>query len=52
MCFVNFGFNDAIINKKKVTQLDYSTVFWGEYNIGLISLYYSIFFKSICRVIF
>lgn len=34
--FVNFGFSDAIINRKTVTQLDYSTVFWTNVTLGFI----------------
>ena len=43
--FVNFGFNDAIINKKKVTQLDYSTVFWANITLGLL-VYIILYFSS------
>jgi len=43
--FVNFGFNDAIINKKKVTQLDYSTVFWANIILGLL-VYIILYFSS------
>ena len=43
--FVNFGFNDAIINKKKITQLDYSTVFCANITLGLL-VYIILYFSS------
>lgn len=40
--FINCGFGSAIIQKKRPTQEDYSTVFW--WNMGMAALMYFILF--------
>lgn len=40
--FIDGGFGSALIQKKKPTQVDYSTIFW--WNIGMAMLMYAILF--------
>ena len=42
--FIDGGFGSALIQKKRPTQVDYSTVFW--WNIGMSVIMYSILFLS------
>lgn len=42
--FIDGGFGSALIQKKRPTQVDYSTVFW--WNIGMSFLMYAILFVS------
>ena len=42
--FIDGGFGSALIQKKRPTQIDYSTVFW--WNLGMAALMYAILFVS------
>ena len=42
--FIDGGFGSALIQKKRPTQEDYSTIFW--WNIGMAALMYAILFIS------
>ncbi len=42
--FINGGFGSALIQKKRPTQEDYSTVFW--FNIGMSILLYAVLYVS------
>jgi len=42
--FIDCGFGSALIQKKRPTQTDYSTIFW--WNIGMSFLMYAILFVS------
>ena len=42
--FIDGGFGSALIQKKRPTQEDYSTIFW--WNLGMAALMYAILFMS------
>ena len=42
--FIDGGFGSALIQKKRPTQVDYSTIFW--WNIGMAAFMYIILFVS------
>lgn len=42
--FIDGGFGSALIQKKKPTQVDYSTIFW--WNLGMAAVMYAILFIS------
>lgn len=42
--FIDGGFGSALIQKKRPTQVDYSTIFW--WNVGLAFLMYAVLFFS------
>lgn len=42
--FIDSGFGSALIQKKRPTQVDYSTIFW--WNIGMAFLMYAILYVS------
>ena len=42
--FIDGGFGSALIQKKRPTQEDYSTIFW--WNLGMAALMYAILFIS------
>lgn len=44
-CFVQSGFNTALVQSKETTRRDYSTVFWASVAIALV-LYVAIFLSS------